>query len=70
MLFELIISILYNLFFHCKGENVAEFFFRMSSITFEQAILKGLEEMEQRHGNSKQIGGGIKGDPSHNNYYI
>ncbi|KAK3730823.1 hypothetical protein QZH41_009930, partial [Actinostola sp. cb2023] len=42
-------------------ENVTAFFSRMAAITFEQAILRGLEELEHRQDNTKQIGGGIKG---------
>ncbi|KXJ29436.1 ras-related protein Rab-34 [Exaiptasia diaphana] len=44
-----------------SGVNVAEFFCRMVAITFEQAILRGLEEMEQRQGTGRQIGGQIGG---------
>ncbi|XP_031549793.1 ras-related protein Rab-36-like [Actinia tenebrosa] len=41
------------------GEKVVEFFSRMAAITFEQAILQGLEQQELRQTDTKQIGGDI-----------
>ncbi|KAJ7387051.1 Ras- protein Rab-36 [Desmophyllum pertusum] len=41
----------------CYGENVKEFFRRLSAITFEQAILRELEVQGNRTG-VQQIGSG------------